>query len=76
MKNLATLILLIFFASNTMAEEQENKAEKELATFAGGCFWCMEPPFEKLEGVESVISGYSGGDEVKPTYEQVSSWSN
>lgn len=41
------------------------------ATFAGGCFWCMEPPFEKLPGVSAVISGYSGGDESNPTYEQV-----
>jgi peptide-methionine (S)-S-oxide reductase len=43
------------------------------ATFAGGCFWCMEPPFEKLDGVISVTSGYSGGSEKDPTYEQVSS---
>jgi peptide methionine sulfoxide reductase msrA/msrB len=43
------------------------------ATFAGGCFWCMEPPFEKLEGVVEVISGYSGGRVENPTYEQVSS---
>lgn len=45
----------------------------EVATFAGGCFWCMEPPFEKLDGVEAVISGYTGGDEPHPTYEEVSS---
>ncbi len=44
----------------------------ETATFAGGCFWCMEPPFEKLSGVVSVISGYTGGPEINPTYEQVS----
>jgi peptide methionine sulfoxide reductase msrA/msrB len=43
----------------------------QLATFAGGCFWCMEPPFEKLEGVKAVISGYAGGEEVNPTYEDV-----
>lgn len=43
------------------------------ATFAGGCFWCMEPPFEKIPGVSAVISGYSGGDETNPTYEQVGS---
>ena len=42
------------------------------ATFAGGCFWCMEPPFEKLEGVVSVVSGYTGGAMAKPTYEEVS----
>lgn len=43
------------------------------ATFAGGCFWCMEPPFEKLEGVGEVVSGYTGGERENPTYEQVSS---
>lgn len=45
----------------------------EVATFAGGCFWCMEPPFEEIEGVYEVISGYTGGEEPNPTYEQVSS---
>lgn len=42
------------------------------ATFAGGCFWCMEPPFEKLTGVVSVTSGYTGGQKKNPTYEEVS----
>ena len=41
------------------------------ATFAGGCFWCMEPPFDKTEGVVATISGYAGGDEVDPTYRDV-----
>ena len=45
----------------------------ELATFAGGCFWCMESPFEKLEGVKEVISGYTGGHKENPTYKEVSS---
>ncbi len=45
----------------------------ETAVFAGGCFWCMESPFEKLPGVLAVTSGYTGGDIVNPTYEQVSS---
>ena len=44
----------------------------EKATFAGGCFWCMEPPFEKLAGVKEVISGYTGGRTANPTYEEVS----
>ena len=44
----------------------------EKATFAGGCFWCMEPPFEKLDGVKEVVSGYTGGQKVNPTYEEVS----
>lgn len=42
------------------------------ATFAGGCFWCMEPPFEKLDGVKEVISGYTGGHKKNPTYKEVS----
>jgi peptide-methionine (S)-S-oxide reductase len=44
-----------------------------LATFAGGCFWCMEPPFDELPGVVSTTCGYTGGSTVNPTYEQVSS---
>ncbi|WP_319204930.1 peptide-methionine (S)-S-oxide reductase MsrA [uncultured Ilyobacter sp.] len=47
-------------------------AEKE-AYFAGGCFWCMEPPFETLAGVISVTSGYSGGDIENPSYKEVAS---
>ncbi|HDP81450.1 MAG TPA: peptide-methionine (R)-S-oxide reductase [Spirochaetes bacterium] len=43
------------------------------AAFAGGCFWCMEPPFEKLDGVKGVVSGYMGGKEKNPTYEDVAS---
>ncbi|WP_377887790.1 peptide-methionine (R)-S-oxide reductase MsrB [Alkalihalobacillus sp. R86527] len=45
----------------------------EVATFAGGCFWCMEPPFEKLDGVDEAISGYIGGDTKNPSYKEVSS---
>lgn len=45
----------------------------ETAIFAGGCFWCMEPPFEKLKGVKSAVSGYVGGDEKNPSYKDVSS---
>jgi len=43
------------------------------ATFAGGCFWCMEPPFDAVPGVVSTTSGYAGGSEKSPSYEQVSS---
>ncbi len=42
------------------------------ATLAGGCFWCMEPPYDKLEGVISTTSGYTGGHKLQPTYEEVS----
>jgi len=47
--------------------------DEAVATFAGGCFWCMEPPFEKIAGVSGVVSGYTGGAEKDPTYDQVSS---
>lgn len=43
----------------------------EKATFAGGCFWCMVKPFDQFDGIESVVSGYSGGSVVNPSYEQV-----
>jgi peptide-methionine (S)-S-oxide reductase len=48
-------------------------ARADVATFAGGCFWCMEPPYDKLDGVLSTTSGYIGGKTERPTYEQVSS---
>ena len=47
-------------------------AEQAKAVFAGGCFWCMEEAFEKVEGVTSVTSGYMGGQKTNPTYEDVS----
>jgi peptide methionine sulfoxide reductase msrA/msrB len=56
----------------SQAQDQRTTTLKK-ATFAGGCFWCMEPPFEKLEGVVEVISGYSGGSLKNPTYHEVSS---
>jgi peptide-methionine (S)-S-oxide reductase len=45
--------------------------EHALATFAGGCFWCMEPPYDKLDGVISTTSGYTGGSTENPTYREV-----
>lgn len=51
----------------------ESSGQLETATFAGGCFWCTEADFEKLTGVNRVISGYTGGREENPTYEEVSS---
>jgi len=55
-------------ATQTQDVGQEG-ARREVAFFAGGCFWCMESPFEKLDGVLSVESGYAGGTTVNPTYE-------
>ncbi len=62
-------IITISFFSNPIIAKDETKTET--AIFAGGCFWCMEGPFEKLPGVISVLSGYSGGKEKNPTYEDV-----
>ena len=50
----------------------KGKLPLEKATFAGGCFWCMESPFDKLDGVVSVTAGYTGGTKQNPTYEEVS----
>ena len=58
-------------ANGTMM--QTDRTVWAVATFAGGCFWCMEPPFDKLDGVISTTSGYAGGRTANPTYDQVSS---
>ena len=50
-----------------------DKMAYKTVVFAGGCFWCMEPPFEKTPGVVDVVSGYTGGRDKDPTYEEVSS---
>jgi peptide-methionine (S)-S-oxide reductase len=64
----AIIASLLFLASVGGADAQELAK----ATFAGGCFWCMEPPFDALDGVVSTTSGYTGGHTANPTYEQVS----
>jgi len=56
-----------------IAAGQAHAGSLAKATFAGGCFWCMEPPFDAIDGVVSTTSGYTGGKEEHPTYEQVSS---
>lgn len=59
-----------------MAKAQQEKSVRyEKATFAGGCFWCMQPVFRSMDGVIGVVSGYTGGRKAKPTYEEVSSGS-
>ena len=68
---LASALALAFSASASGASE--SSAGVATAVFAGGCFWCMEPPFDKLEGVVSTTSGYTGGQVPNPTYEAVSS---
>ena len=65
----------IIFAVLVFLMQSASSAETEFgkATFTGGCFWCMEPPYEKLNGVKEVITGYTGGQKKNPTYEEVSS---
>ena len=75
---LSSLVLVLFMAINgfsALGNENKSVSSSGLsrATFAGGCFWCMEPPFEKLPGVLKVISGYTGGSKVNPTYKEVAS---
>ncbi|NIP31159.1 MAG: peptide-methionine (S)-S-oxide reductase MsrA [Candidatus Dadabacteria bacterium] len=85
---LLLLVILVFSVTwtvnNLSSKEYSKKEEKELkmtdinnnyekATFAGGCFWCMQPPFDRLEGVVKTTVGYSGGLEINPTYHEVAS---
>ena len=60
-----TAVFLSFAQAEDMIEKNTGLAK---ATFAGGCFWCMEKPFEKLDGVVDVVSGYTGGTSQNPTY--------
>jgi peptide methionine sulfoxide reductase msrA/msrB len=76
-----TMVLMALAVVNTAmsgtdvdpGSQKPETAEKGRALFAGGCFWCMEKPFEQLDGVISVISGYAGGTTTSPTYENYSS---
>ena len=54
-----------------MIQENPNGKASQVATLGGGCFWCMEAVFSEMNGVEKVVSGYSGGSVANPTYEQV-----
>lgn len=64
-------LLILFIAANTAVMSQNKSTET--ITLGGGCFWCTEAIFNQLEGVESVISGYSGGGIANPTYREVTS---
>jgi len=67
----AGLFALLLFSAQA-ADKPADQPGLEKATFAGGCFWCMEPPFDKLDGVTSTTSGYTGGTKMNPTYHEVS----
>lgn len=84
MKKIFTVVIILLFMSGINCKQSggkttmENKSIENLeglkkATFAGGCFWCMEGPFESKDGVIEVFSGYTGGEKENPTYDEVSS---
>jgi len=72
---LLSIVIVTSCTNKTEGNDMDNNVNSDYkyATFAGGCFWCMEPPFEELEGVTDVITGYTGGNTENPTYEQVCS---
>lgn len=70
MKTLTAVMLVLLFMLTAAGSLPAAPLQK--ATFAGGCFWCMEHPFDELPGVVSVTSGYTGGHTRNPTYEEVS----
>ncbi|WP_125722394.1 peptide-methionine (S)-S-oxide reductase MsrA [Flavobacterium ustbae] len=68
MKN---ILLIFFFALSLNGFSQSKKSNLETITLGGGCYWCVEAVYEQLDGVKSVVSGFSGGKIANPTYEQV-----
>ncbi len=67
------LYLLFYLTAITLTAQTSKKAKLETITLGGGCFWCVEVIYENLNGIKSVISGYSGGKTENPTYAEVSS---
>ncbi len=74
LSKLITLLIALFYFGIAYSEEspQIDQDNLAVATFAGGCFWCMEPPFDKIDGVTSTTSGYTAGHKTNPTYKEVS----
>ncbi len=71
MRKVFIIIFVSLFLSNHLNGNMTMKANEEVATFGGGCFWCVEAIYERVEGVRSVTSGYSGGHVENPDYRQV-----
>src|SRR5215212_1447426 len=72
MKRLALLLFVFAFISSSMnAAETKSSSKLESLVLGGGCFWCTEAAYELLPGVKDVVSGYAGGKEPNPTYDQV-----
>ena len=74
-KKLFLAVLIIMSACHYLYAKEDVMSESHLqkATFAGGCFWCMQPFFDRLKGVKQTLVGYTGGHTANPTYEEVSS---
>ena len=73
MKRLLPFLLLLAAFASRAATDASVPPGFKVATFAGGCFWCMEAPYDRVPGVAKTISGYMGGTTPSPSYEQVSS---
>ncbi len=71
-KTIATLTLALVAGITLSHAADQMPPMTKTAIFAGGCFWCMQPPFDHAKGVTKTVVGYTGGSEVNPTYEQVS----
>ena len=72
-RSLRVITLLCCMLLSPAQAQQNIPPGYDIATFAGGCFWCMEPPYDEIPGVISTTSGYIGGQKKNPTYEEVSS---
>ena len=70
---LTIIFFSVLFLFSSFGATIVSSGSSKVAIFAGGCFWCMEPPFENTIGVLDVVSGYTGGKTVNPTYGEVSS---
>jgi len=73
MRRVLAWLGIALLAGGAVAQDaaREDSGERAVATFAGGCFWCMEPPYDKLDGVISTTAGYAGGPERDPSYRDV-----
>jgi peptide-methionine (S)-S-oxide reductase len=72
MRRLLLSLMLVLAAAGVASAQSAPGTKQAIATFAGGCFWCVESDFDKVPGVISTISGYTGGKVANPTYHQVS----
>ncbi len=69
--NTAAVIVAVLGGAGSLSADDGNGNGMAQAILAGGCFWCMEPPYDKLEGVTATVSGYTGGDLENPSYRDV-----